>query len=59
MVIDNIVSKAIVVYLDRLTRFGFKTLEYFFKNHGTKIIIINYVDKIPHEELVEDLITII
>ena len=38
MIVDNIVSKVIVAYPDRLIRFGFKTLEYFFKIHGAVII---------------------
>ena len=59
MVVDNIVSKVIVAYPDRLTRFGFKTLEYFFKIHGTEVIVINHHDKTPQEELVEDLIIIV
>lgn len=35
------VSKVIVAYPDRLTRFGFKTLEDFFKSYGTEIVVIN------------------
>lgn len=53
------VSKVIVAYPDRLTRFGFKTLEDFFKSYGTEIVVINKKAKTPQEELVEDLITII
>jgi len=53
------VSKVIVAYPDRLTRFGFKILEKFFKSYGTEIVIINHEEKSTQEELVEDLITII
>ncbi|MGQ4915723.1 MAG: IS607 family transposase [Candidatus Asgardarchaeia archaeon] len=53
------VSKVIVTYPDRLTRFGFKTLEFFFQQHGAEIIVLNGKDKTPREELIEDLITII
>ncbi len=53
------VSKVVVTYPDRLTRFGFKTLEFFFKQHGAEIIVLNEKDKTPREELIEDLITII
>ncbi len=59
MVINREISKVIIAYPDRLTRFGFKTLEEFFKSYGTKIIAINREEKTPQEELVEDLITII
>jgi len=59
MVMDKKVSKVVVTYPDRLTRFGFKTLQQFFQNYGTDIIVINQEEKEPKEELVEDLITII
>jgi len=59
MVMNKEVSKVIIAYPDRLTRFGFKTLEQFFKSYGTEIVVINKEEKTPQEELVEDLITII
>ncbi len=59
MVINREVSKVIIAYPDRLTRFGFKILEEFFKSYGTEIVVINEKAKTPQEELIEDLITII
>jgi len=59
MIMDKKVSKVIVTYPDRLTRFGFKTLQQFFQNYGTEIVVINQEEKEPKEELVEDLITIV
>jgi len=59
MVMNREVSKVIVAYPDRLIRFGFKTLEEFFRSYGTEIVLINQEEKTPQEELVEDLITII
>jgi len=59
MVMNKEVSKVVVTYPDRLTRFGFKTLQQFFQNYGTEIIVINQEEKEPKEELVEDLITIV
>ncbi|MEX2690178.1 MAG: IS607 family transposase [Candidatus Njordarchaeum guaymaensis] len=53
------VSKVIITYPDRLTRFGFKTLEFFFQQHGTEVITLHNKEKTPKEELIEDLITII
>lgn len=53
------VSRVIVTYPDRLTRFGLNTLAFFFKQHGAEIIVINEKDKTPREELIEDLITIV
>ena len=59
MVMNKEVSKVIVAYPDRLTRFGFKILEEFFRSYGTEIIVINKRAKTPQEELIDDLITII
>ena len=59
MVMNREVSKVIIAYPDRLTRFGFKILEEFFKSYGTEIVVINKEEKSPQEELIEDLITII
>jgi len=59
MVMNKEVSKVIIAYPDRLTRFGFKTLQQFFQSYGTEIIVLNQEEKEPKEELVEDLITII
>ncbi len=59
MVMDKEISKVVIAYPDRLARFGFKTLEQFFKSYGTEIVVINREEKTPQEELVEDLITII
>ena len=59
MVMNKEVSKVIVACPDRLTRFGFKTLEELFKSYGTQIVTINREEKSPQQELVEDLITIV
>ena len=59
MVSGRMVSKVIITYEDRLTRFGFETLRKFFQVFGTEIEVINNEEKTPNEELVEDLITIV
>jgi len=59
MVMNREISKVVIAYPDRLTRFGFKILEEFFKSYGTEIVVINKEEKSPQEELIEDLITII
>ena len=59
MVMNKEVSKVVIAYTDRLTRFGFKILEEFFNSYGTEIVVINKEEKSPQEELIEDLITII
>ncbi|MFP3318794.1 MAG: IS607 family transposase [Thermoplasmata archaeon] len=59
-VLRNEVDKVVILYEDRLTRFGFDTLKRVFEEHGTSIEVINQTDvKLSQQELVEDLITII
>ena len=54
------VSKVILTYSDRLTRFGFEYLKAYFASHGTTFQIINKKqDCSMQEELVQDLIAII
>lgn len=59
MVSERKVSKVIVAYEDRLTRFGFETLSRLFSSFGTTIEVISHEEKTPQEELVEDLINIV
>ena len=59
MVTEKKVSKVIIAYEDRLTRFGFETLQRIFSRFGTMIEVINHAEKTPQEELIEDLITIV
>jgi putative resolvase len=59
MVTERIVSRVIIVYEDRLTRFGFETLRKIFQALGTEIEVINSGEKTPQGELVEDLITVV
>jgi len=54
MVAERRVSRVIVTYPDRLTRFGFSTLRRLFQAFETEIEVIN-----EREELVEDLIAIV
>jgi putative resolvase len=59
-VLHNEVDKVVILYEDRLTRFGFDTLRKVFEAHGTSIEVLNQVEmKSPQQELVDDLITII
>jgi len=59
-VLHNEVEKVVILYEDRLTRFGFNTLREVFEAHGTSIEVLDQVEmKSPQQELVEDLITII
>jgi len=50
----------VVTYKDRLTRFGFVYLEYFFKQYGVRIeVVYGEEPKDAYQELVEDLIAIV
>lgn len=61
--LDNVtnseVEKIIVLYKDRLIRFGFELIENLCSKYGTSIEIIDNTDKTGEQELVEDMIQII
>ncbi len=59
-VVSRQVDVVVTTYRDRLTRFGFEYLEYFFRQYGVRIEVI-YGDepKDAHRELVEDLLSIV
>jgi len=60
MIMRNEISKIVISYPDRLTRFGFETLIEFCSTFGTEIEVINEdIYKSPQEEMVNDMITII
>ncbi len=60
MVMQREISKIVISYPDRLTRFGFETLKEFCLAFGTEIEVINEdVYTSPQEEMVKDMITII
>ena len=49
----------VVLYKDRLLRFGFELIEYFARINNVKIEVLDKVNKTQDEELVQDLIQII
>lgn len=53
------ISKLIVTYKDRLTRFGFDLIEERCRVNNTELLVINLEKSSPEKELVEDLMTII
>jgi len=59
MISEKKISRVIITYEDRLTRFGFETLSKLFSSFGTTVEVINHEEKTPQEELVKDLITIV
>ncbi len=59
MVTDGRVDVVLISYRDRLTRFGYKYLEFFFEKHGVRIEEVLHEEKEPLEELIEDFLKII
>jgi len=53
------IEKVLITYRDRLTRFGYELMEEFFKSYGVDIVCLYKQSKTPHEELMEDLISIV
>lgn len=58
-VIDHKVEKIVVLYKDKLLRFGYELFENIEKSYGTSIEIIDNTEKTEQQELVEDLVQII
>lgn len=59
MITDSEVEKIVVLYKDRLIRFGYELIENICNKYGTTIEIIDNTKKSEEQELVEDLIQII
>ncbi|MBO4779179.1 MAG: IS607 family transposase [Selenomonadaceae bacterium] len=55
----NEVEKVVVLYKDRLSRFGFELIEYMASLHGCEVEVIDNSQKSEQEEVVEDLVQII
>jgi len=59
-VVNRQVDVVVVMYRDRLTRFGFEYLEFFFKQYGVRIeVVFGEEPKDVYQELVEELIEIV
>ena len=56
---DNRVEKVVILYKDRLLRFGFELIESLAAMHDCKIEVIDNDPKPEQQELVEDLVQII
>lgn len=59
MINNNQVDLVVVLYKDRLARYGYELIEHIAKLHLTRIEAIDLSDKTEQQELVEDLIQII
>lgn len=58
-IINHEVSKVVVLYKDRLVRFGYEMIEYICQINGTEIEIIDSTEYSKEQELTDDLIQII
>ena len=59
-VVNKQVDVVVITYKDRLARFGFEHLEYFFKQYGVRIeVVYGEESKGAYQELVEDLLAIV
>ena len=56
---QNQVERVVVLYKDRLLRFGFELVEYIASIYHCEIEIIDHTEKSEQQELVEDLVQII
>jgi len=56
---QNKVDKVVILYKDRLLRFGFELIEYLANLYNCEIEIIDSTEKSEQQELVEDLVQII
>lgn len=58
-IIDRKVEKIVVLYKDRLPRFGYELFENIAYSYGVSIEVIDNTEKTEQQELVEDLVQII
>lgn len=59
LITQNKVDKVVVLYKDRLLRFGFELVEYIASLYNCEIEIVDTTKKSEQQELVEDLVQII
>lgn len=59
MITNSEVEKIVILYKDRLLRFGFELIKNLCDKYGTAIEIIDNTEKTEDQELVEDLIRIV
>ena len=57
--LERQIDKVVVLYKDRLLRFGFELIEYIASLYNCEIEIIDNTEKSEQQELVEDLVQII
>jgi predicted site-specific integrase-resolvase len=53
------VKEVVVAHRDRLSRFGFELIEWFFSKHNVKLVVLDKCESSPQQEIVTDLLSII
>lgn len=53
------VKRVVVASKDRLCRFGFDLLEWFFRQHAVELVVLDRSDKSPEQEFTEDILAIL
>lgn len=59
IITNSEVERIVILYKDRLLRFGFEIIENLCNKYGTTIEIIDNTEKTEEQELVEDLVQIV
>ncbi len=59
MITNSEIEKIVILYKDRLIRFGYELIENLCEKYGTTIEIIDNTERTEEQELVEDLIQIV
>ena len=59
MITNSEIGKIVILYKDRLIRFGYELIENLCEKYGTTIEIIDNTERTEEQELVEDLIQIV
>lgn len=59
LITQNEVDKVVILYKDRILRFGYELIEYIASLYHCEIEVIDTTEKIEQQELVEDMIQII
>ena len=59
MIEARAIHTLVVAYKDRLARFGMDWFEYYLKDHGCRLVVINNELLSPESEMVQDLMAII
>lgn len=56
---DGKVKRVVVSSKDRLCRFGFDLLEWFFRQNNVELLVLDRTDKSPEQEFTEDILSVL